>query len=48
MTTPTAPYYAQAFTLMPGRCFRLIGRGGQGPTHGRTTVRAATDSTGSP
>jgi hypothetical protein len=30
----TAPYYAEAFTLMPGRCFRLISGGeGGGPTH---------------
>jgi hypothetical protein len=30
-TAGGAPYYAEAFTLAPGRCFRLIGRGGQGP-----------------
>jgi hypothetical protein len=29
-----APYYAEAFSLMPGRCFRLIARDGEGgPTH---------------
>ena len=27
----TAPYDRQAFSPLPGRCFRLIGRGGQGP-----------------
>jgi hypothetical protein len=27
----TAPYDMQAFSPLPGRCFRLIGRGGQGP-----------------
>ena len=30
----TAPYYAEAFYPMPGRCFRLISGGeGSGPTH---------------
>jgi hypothetical protein len=31
----TAPYYAEAFFLVPGRCFRLISHGSQGggPTH---------------
>lgn len=34
MTTGTAPYYAEAFFPMPGRCFRLIARAGEGgPTH---------------
>ena len=29
-----APYYAQAFSPMPGRCFRLVAHGGEGgPTH---------------
>ena len=28
----TAPYYMQAFSPLPGRCFRLVGRGGRGPT----------------
>jgi hypothetical protein len=33
-TTGTAPYYAEAFFPMPGRCFRLIARAGEGgPTH---------------
>ena len=33
-TTGTAPYYAEAFYPMPGRCFRLIARAGEGgPTH---------------
>jgi hypothetical protein len=29
----TAPYYAEAFSPLPGRCFRLVARGGQGPAH---------------
>jgi hypothetical protein len=29
-TTGTAPYYAEAFFPMPGRCFRLIARAGEG------------------
>jgi hypothetical protein len=30
----SAPYYAQAFSPLPGRCFRLVTRGGEGgPTH---------------
>lgn len=34
MTTGTAPYYAEAFFPMPGRCFRLIALAGAGgPTH---------------
>ena len=35
MTAPgTAPYYAEAFFPMPGRCFRLVSGGeGDGPTH---------------
>jgi hypothetical protein len=34
VTTGTAPYYAEAFFPMPGRCFRLIARAGEGgPTH---------------
>jgi hypothetical protein len=30
-----APYYAQAFAAMPGRCFQLVSRGaeGGGPIH---------------
>ena len=29
-----APYYAEAFSPLPGRCFRLIARPGEaGPTH---------------
>ena len=32
-TDATASHYAQAFSVLPGRCFCLIGRGGQGPTH---------------
>jgi hypothetical protein len=28
------PYYAQAFSPMPGRCFRLVAHDGEaGPTH---------------
>jgi hypothetical protein len=31
---PGAPYYAEAFSLLPGRCFRLIAHKGEaGPTH---------------
>jgi hypothetical protein len=31
LTTPeTAPYYAQAFSPLPGRCFRFVSRGGEG------------------
>jgi hypothetical protein len=32
----TAPYYAEAFSPLPGRCFRLVARGGQraGPLPG--------------
>jgi hypothetical protein len=32
---PGAPYYAEAFSLLPGRCFRMVTRhgGGAGPTH---------------
>ena len=32
---PGAPYYAEAFFLLPGRCFRMVTRqsGGAGPTH---------------
>jgi hypothetical protein len=26
----TAPYYAEAFFPLPGRCFRLVSRGGEG------------------
>jgi hypothetical protein len=34
VTTGTAPYYAEAFFPLPGRCFRLITRAGEGgPTH---------------
>jgi hypothetical protein len=31
----TATYYTQAFSPLPGRCFRLVSRGneGGGPTH---------------
>jgi hypothetical protein len=30
----TAPYDTQAFSLLPGRCFRLVAGGeGGGPTH---------------
>lgn len=30
----TAPYYAQAFSPLPSRCFRLVARDGEGgPTH---------------
>jgi hypothetical protein len=30
----TAPYYAEAFSPLPGRCFRLAARHGEGgPTH---------------
>jgi hypothetical protein len=29
-TTGTAPYYAEAFFPMPGRCFHLIARAGEG------------------
>jgi hypothetical protein len=30
----TAPYYTQAFSPLPGRCFRLVSGGeGGGPTH---------------
>ena len=29
-----APYYAEAFAAMPGRCFRFVSHGeGGGPTH---------------
>jgi hypothetical protein len=31
---PGAPYYAEAFSPMPGRCLRMIGRKEEaGPTH---------------
>jgi hypothetical protein len=32
---PEAPYYAEAFSPLPGRCFRMVTRygGGAGPTH---------------
>ena len=32
---PGAPYYAEAFSPLPGRCFRMVTRhgGGAGPTH---------------
>jgi hypothetical protein len=31
---PGAPYYAQAFSPLPGRCFRLVAHHGEaGPTH---------------
>jgi hypothetical protein len=34
VTTGTAPYYAEAFFPMLGRCFRLIARaGGEPPGH---------------
>jgi hypothetical protein len=30
----TAPYYAEAFSPLPGRCFRLVARDGEGgPVH---------------
>jgi hypothetical protein len=30
----TAPYYAEAFAILPGRCFRLVERAGEaGPMH---------------
>jgi hypothetical protein len=30
----TAPYYAEAFLPLPGRCFRLVARDGEGgPAH---------------
>jgi hypothetical protein len=30
----TAPYYTEAFSPMPGRCFRMVARGGEGgPVH---------------
>jgi hypothetical protein len=29
----TAPYYTQAFSPLPGRCFRLVSGGEGGPTH---------------
>jgi hypothetical protein len=33
---PGAPYYAEAFSPLPGRCFRMVTTrqgGGAGPTH---------------
>jgi hypothetical protein len=31
---PSARYYAKAFSLMSGRCFRLVAHSGEaGPTH---------------
>jgi hypothetical protein len=31
---PGAPYYAEAFSPLPGRCFRLVAHHGEaGPTH---------------
>ena len=32
---PGAPYYAEAFSPLPGRCFRMVTRhgGGAGPRH---------------
>jgi hypothetical protein len=31
---PGAPYYAEAFSLLPSRCFRMVAHhGGSGPTH---------------
>jgi hypothetical protein len=31
---PRAPYYAEAFSPLPGRCFRMVSRHGDaGPTH---------------
>src|SRR5829696_4534722 len=31
---PGAPYYAEAFALLPGRCFRMVAHHGEaGPTH---------------
>jgi hypothetical protein len=31
---PGAPYYAEAFFPLPGRCFRLVAHHGEaGPTH---------------
>jgi hypothetical protein len=45
----TAPYYAEAFFPMPGRCFRLVARDGEGgpihcpePPTWRGTFRAPT------
>jgi hypothetical protein len=34
-TTMSAEYYAEAFSPLPGRCFRLVSRqdGQAGPTH---------------
>jgi hypothetical protein len=29
---PGAPYYAEAFSPLPGRCFRLIGPPSDAPT----------------
>jgi hypothetical protein len=30
---PGAPYYAQAFSPLPGRCFRLVDQPQGGPKH---------------
>ena len=31
---PGAPYYAEAFSPLPGRCFRMVAHHGEaGPTH---------------
>ena len=36
---PGAPYYAEAFSPMPSRCFRMVGQQGEaGPTHCREPV----------
>jgi hypothetical protein len=36
---PEAPYYAEAFSLLPGRCFRMVTHHGEaGPTHCPTPV----------
>jgi hypothetical protein len=34
-TAGSAPYYAETFSPLPGRCFRLVARAGGegGPTH---------------
>lgn len=40
MTTDApAPHYAQAFSVLPGRCFCLIGRGARVRPTGSTTIR---------